>query len=175
MRKWHRWAAIPAGVFLFFMALTGVLLHVDMMRLGQSPPGHDIPGSKSALPIPNDAELAAMIGRAANAAREEDTVVFKSIKVDLSAPRAIVIAEPIGPTNSQQIKLDAITGARIIDPASPADFHYVLQDLHAGYFFGWTGRILSLISGLAVIVLTVTGLQIWWNMRRRGKKGIYWS
>lgn len=57
MRKWHRWAAIPAGLFLFFVSLTGVLLHLDMMRVGASPPGHELPRKIEVQPLPDNARL----------------------------------------------------------------------------------------------------------------------
>jgi uncharacterized iron-regulated membrane protein len=109
LRRWHRWAAIPAGLFLFFIALTGVALHVDMILSGHAPPGS-------------------------------------------AAPSTAVPAT-----------------------AQKADYHFILQDLHAGYYFGWTGRITSILAGLSLLVLAVTGLQIWWRMRRTGQRNLYWN
>lgn len=175
MRHWHRWAAIPAGAFLFLVALSGVLLHLDMIRLGQHPPGHDAPRAETVHPLPSDPELAAMVGRIAAAARQQSGVKVKVIQITLAGPRITLSAGSGGPPGSPQIKLDGVSGAPIIDPPQPADFHYILQDLHAGYFFGWTGRVISILTGLALIILSVTGLKLWWDMRRRGKKGLYWK
>jgi uncharacterized iron-regulated membrane protein len=126
LRRWHRWAAIPAGLFLCFIALTGVLLHADMIRLGNAPPGHE--------------------------------------------------SRPGGPPDAPHVRINAATGAVIAEPPPPpADFHYILQDLHAGYFFGWTGRFISILTGLSVLILAVTGLQLWWKMRCAGGKGVYWQ
>lgn len=176
MRRWHRWLALPAGVFLFLIALTGVLLHLDMMRLGQHPPGHEPSRPVPAQPMPSDAELARMIARIADAARHQPGLGARNLQVDLSGDRITLVAGTGGPPGSPQIKLDAKTGRVVIDPLRPADFHYILQDLHAGYFFGWTGRILSVLCGLSLIVLSVTGLQMWWDMRRRRRKpALFWK
>lgn len=173
-RRWHRWAAIPAGIFLFFIALTGVLLHADMIRLGQHPPGHE-PGLKREVQsLPTDTVLATMIGRLADRVRASGTPVTE-LKVNLAGPRITLTAGAGGPPGAPELKLDALTGAQIVAPPPPADFHYILQDFHAGYYFGWTGRLISILSGLALIILSISGLQLWWDMRRRGKKGIYWK
>lgn len=176
MRRWHRWVALPAGLFLLFIAVTGVLLHLDMIRLGQKPPGHDEAGPAATAPIPSDAELAVMIARLAVAARNETSIKVRVLQVDLSGRDVVLTAGAGGPPGSPQIKLDATTGRRIVEPPPPTDFHFILQDLHAGYFFGWTGRIISVLCGMALIVLAISGLQIWWDLRRRRKKGgFFWK
>ena len=174
MRRWHRLAAIPAGVFLFFIALTGVLLHLDMMRVGQHPPGHEPAHPEAVQRIPSDAELAAMIARIGDAARGQNKVPIHVIQLSLTGSRPTLTAGAGGPPGSAQIKLDALTGQPIVDPPAPRDFHYILQDLHAGYFFGWPGRIISVLCGVSLIVLSLTGLQVWWGLRRRRRKPQLW-
>jgi hypothetical protein len=182
MRNFHRWVALPAAIFLFFIAATGVLLHIDMIRLGHAPPGHEPkpagPAAREA-PMPTDAELSEMVARVVGAARNANPALsIKNIQLDLSGPEVTAILGAGGAPGSPQIKINAITGAVIIEPPPPADFHYTLQDLHAGYFFGWAGRIISLVSGLSILVITFTGFQLWWAMYKRrraaGKKGFFW-
>lgn len=176
LRRWHRWIAFPSAIFLWFIAGTGTLLHLDMMRLGQYPPGSGLDKSMPVRPIPSDAELAAMISRLADAARKDSQLKTQSLQINLTGPRVTLVAGAGGPPGSPQIKLDALTGQRIVDPPPPADFHYILQDLHAGYFLGWVGRILSVLCGLSLFVLSATGLQLWWDMRRRRRRGdLFWK
>lgn len=177
MRRWHRWVAIPAGLILFFVALTGVLLHLDMIRIGQSPPGQEPVRATPPGPIPSDEELTAMIVRLADAARADPELHASELRIDLTGPQIVLIAGAgVGPGPGRaQIRLDALTGKRLANPPAKADYHYILQDLHAGYFLGWPGRILSIVTGIALLVLGVTGIQLWWTMRKRGGKGIYWK
>jgi len=175
MRRWHRWAATPAGLFLFFIALTGVLLHLDMIRLGESPPGSGPQEAPQIQAVPSDEELAAMIARIAGAARSQNAIQVSTLQISLSGPRITLTAGAGGPPGSPQIRLDAASGRPIVGPPPPVNFHYFLQDIHAGYSFGWTGRIVSILAGLALMVLSATGLHMWWTMRRRGKKGFYWK
>ena len=92
MRHWHRWAAIPAGIFLFLVALTGVLLHLDMIRVGQNPPGHEPPRPEIVQPLPSNAELAVMVGRVADAAREQPDQKVKVLQINLTGPRITLSA-----------------------------------------------------------------------------------
>lgn len=174
LRKWHRWIALPAALFLLFIAATGILLHADMMWHGNGPPGSEPMPEPTLQPIPSDTDLAAMIAMAADAARRNPEVTAAKLQVNLAGDRITVGVGDGSPFGG--IMLDAATGEAIAPPAPPADYHYVLQDLHAGYFAGWTGRIVSILAGLCLIVLAVTGLQLWWSMKRRGKKrGLFWN
>jgi len=176
MRRWHRWIALPAALLLAFVAVTGVLLHLDMMRLGQNPPGSEAGPPPPVQAIPSDADLAAMIARLADAARKDPSVKVQSLQINLMGPAVTLVAGAGGPPGSPQIKLDAVTGRRIVDPPPPADFHYVLQDLHAGYFLSWPGRIISVLCGISLLVLALTGLQMWWDMRRRRRSSaLFWK
>ena len=175
LRRWHRWIALPSALFILFIAVTGVLLHLDMIRLGHAPPGSEPPPKVASAPMPSDAELAAMMSRITAAARREDGLVVKMVQIDLSGPRITATAGPGGPPGSPQIKIDARTGTRIIDPPPPADFHYILQNLHAGYQFDWLGRIMSIVCGLTLAALSVTGLQVLWSMKRHRGKGWFWK
>lgn len=174
MRKWHRWAAIPAAVFIFVIALTGVLLHLDMIRVGQHPPGHEDGAPPPVQPLPSSAELSRIMARARAAIATRPDVPVKQITVDFVGPAVSVHAGAGGPPGSPSLLIDAATGRIVPQPAPQRDFHYILQDIHAGYVAGWTGRILSILCGLSLVLLSITGLEMWWTMRKRGKKGLWW-
>ncbi|EQB12857.1 PepSY domain-containing protein [Sphingobium lactosutens] len=176
LRRWHRWVAVPAAIFLGLIALTGVLLHLDMIRLGERPPGADQEARRPRQPIPADADLAAMVVRAATAARAERGLDVRTIQVNLDGPRVTVSAGPGGPPGTPQLLIDARTGQRIVARPPPASFHYVLQNIHAGYVFGWAGRIVSILSGLSLLALSITGIQLWRDMRaKRRKAAFFWK
>lgn len=175
MRKWHRWTAIPAGIFMFIIALTGVLLHLDMIRVGQSPPSDESKGPAIVQPLPSNEQMAALMGRVAKAIKDHPSVPVYQIAINLAGPRLTVNAGSGGPPGSPSLLIDGQTGQVIPQVAPPKDYHYILQDIHAGYIGGWTGRIISILSGLSLMLLSISGIQMWWDMRRRGKKkGLWW-
>jgi uncharacterized iron-regulated membrane protein len=174
VRRWHRWASIPAGFLLFFVALTGVLLQLDLIRVGHQPPGHDLPDPRPVPPLPANADLAAIITRAADTIRTRPGFHPRVIELDLVAPGVIVGARAVDHPGTPALRIDGASGRILPDPPAPADFHFILKDLHAGYLFGWSGRVISILVGLALVVLAWTGLTMWWQMRRRGQKGWYW-
>ncbi len=148
MRRWHRWFGLPSALLLGFVALTGTLLHVDMIRLGQKPPGSDHGIQAPPRNLPSDAELEAMVGTLAATARSETDFPVRSLQINLDATHVTLVAADGLAPGSKQIKIDATTGKRIIEPPRPADFHIVLQDLHAGYTFGWGGGSSACYAGL---------------------------
>lgn len=74
------------------------------------------------------------------------------------------------------VVIDQYSGA-ILDVDDPSDrlatageiFTHWQWPLHSGQAFGWTGRILVFLSGMACPVLFVTGF-IRWRQKQRGKK-----
>ena len=104
MRKWHRWISLFSFFFMFFIALTGLLLQLDLYISGHAPPGSP-PGSDTAPLI-----------------------------------------------------------------AGYNSLHNVLQDIHAGYFMGTTGRILSILLASGLLVLSVTGIVMYVQMFKMRKK-----
>jgi uncharacterized iron-regulated membrane protein len=60
----------------------------------------------------------------------------------------------------------------------PANYHNLLQNLHAGYQFGLAGRLISVALGLSLLVLSVTGFTVYLDMFKRrqkaGKKAVFW-
>jgi uncharacterized iron-regulated membrane protein len=62
------------------------------------------------------------------------------------------------------------TGARVLHQRAGqgrlADIYAGMQyQLHSGRILGWPGRILVCLAGLAVAMLSVTGIVIWWRKR----------
>jgi uncharacterized iron-regulated membrane protein len=58
------------------------------------------------------------------------------------------------------------------------NWHFILQDLHAGYFMGQTGRVISALLGLSLTFFSLSGLWMYYDMfRRRAKqnrKNLFW-
>lgn len=130
MRKWHRWLSVFFGIFMLWIASTGVLSQVAVL-----------------WPVPTpSAEQAAM------AVPPEG----------FECPEAWRCFPPRG----------NVSGLR----SMVGTFHH----LHSGETFGPVGTAISLLSGLALIFFSFSGLwlyiQMWRNRKTRGlKKGMFWK
>lgn len=128
MRKWHRWLSVFFGVFLLWIAVTGVLSQVAVLW----------PASSSAAPV-----------------SVEPPAGFECPEGwRCSPPRA-----------------DA-TGIR----GMVGLFHH----LHSGETFGPIGTAISVLSGLAMIFFSFSGIwlyvQMWRNRHSRSlKPGWFWK
>lgn len=74
-----------------------------------------------------------------------------------------------------QVVVDAGSGAplasRDYDRGTASDRLMAwMFPLHSGQAFGWPGRLLVLLTGLAVALLSWTGLTIWWRKRRAERR-----
>jgi uncharacterized iron-regulated membrane protein len=76
------------------------------------------------------------------------------------------------PTGGEDRKLvfDARTGT-LLKNEIYADKPF-LNRLHSGEDFGDGGLVVAMFWGLSLIVLTVTGLIIYWRLRRPGRTGL---
>jgi uncharacterized iron-regulated membrane protein len=57
--------------------------------------------------------------------------------------------------------------------------HEVAKRLHRGDYFGLTGRWMDLLTGLAILFLTISGmvmyLQLYRVRRKRGQRQLFWK
>ena len=127
MRKWHRWLSIFFGVFLLFIATTGVLSH------------------------------------------------FAALKAESEAPRAAASAVPAGFVCPETMTCRA-------KPPKDGARAWVgyLHHLHSGEEFGPAGTALSILSGIALMFFSLSGLwlyvQMWRNRKERAlKPGWFWK
>ena len=74
--------------------------------------------------------------------------------------------------SERTVTIDQYSGA-ILEVRDPAKRHSAGETfldwqwpLHSGQAFGWTGRLLVFVSGLACPVIYATGLLMWWRKRR---------
>lgn len=127
MRKWHRWLSIFFGVFLLFIATTGVMSH------------------------------------------------FAALKAESEGRSAAAPAVPAGfvcPETMTCRPKPAKDGAR-------AWVGY-LHHLHSGEEFGPVGTVISILSGIAMMFFSLSGLWLyvamWRNRKERAlKPGWFWK
>lgn len=179
LRKWHRWIGFPAGIFLILVSITGVMLAFNEFfgeAEAQREATRDLVSSVTTTTA--DSELLATLikARAAVAAQAPGAPVDKiewQFKGD--APSiAIFTGKPNG---GEDRKFVFNTKTGVIDKVEAyADKTFLLR-LHSGEAFGDGGLVMAMFWGLALMLLSASGLWIYWQMRRRnaiGLKKIFW-
>ncbi|MEP7118573.1 MAG: PepSY-associated TM helix domain-containing protein [Acidobacteriota bacterium] len=178
-RRWHRWIGFPAALFLLFASVTGMLLA-----------GTEFFGEDEALREATR-DLVSPVTTAS-----PDAVIQDSLAKVLASARAVAQAAPIDkielqfkgeqptvavftgkPTGGEDRKLvfDLRSGALLRNEAY-AD-KPLLNRVHSGEWFGDGGLVFAMGWGLALFILTGSGLFIYWTMRRPNQTGwrkIFW-
>ena len=100
-------------------------------------------------------------------------------------PQGVVVYG--GPDDTRQMAIDTATGgvALLSGPGYPPtgqpygwQTDQILKRIHRGDFFGMTGRWFSLLTGLSLLFLSVSGavmyLDMWRRRRKAGRSGLFW-
>lgn len=174
LRRLHRWIGFPATLFLLWASFTGIWLAAseffgeeealrEKTRDLVSPVSLDTP----------DAEFAAALAkaRAAAAAKlagapldkliwqfkgETPTITFYTGKKEGGEDKKIVIG-------AKTFALERMEDT--------TDKPLILR-LHSGEAFGDGGLVIAMLWGLALLLLTLTGIWIYFKMRRPGATGL---
>ncbi len=168
MRTWHRRLSIFVAVFMAFIAATGAVLQAEMMLdEGRQPMGAP-PGPPGVAATLGDEQLQALFASALAGVRRHTQGSVLGIELRVVGPRPtadVVVAEP----QLRKLRLDARSGDPLDAASGPGgrDLHGLLLDLHRGAFAGTAGLWISLVCGLVLTVLSVTGLVLYLQMLRR--------
>jgi uncharacterized iron-regulated membrane protein len=173
-RKWHRWIGFPAALFLLFSACTGILVAFteffgadealrEATRKLVSPVTTASPADVWSAPIAR--AIATAEAQVTNAPIDKVEVQFKGSQPTVT----IFTGHPTGGEDRKYV-IDARTGALLANEAY--EDKPLLHRIHSGEAFGDGGLVVAMFWGLALAVLTVTGLLIYWRMRRRNATGI---
>jgi uncharacterized iron-regulated membrane protein len=178
-RKGHRWLGFVAALFLLFAGTTGVLVAAseffgeaeaerERLRDVVSPVTTESPVAEWTEPLQR---------ALATVARTAPHAPVDRIELKLKGDRptvAVCTGLPAGGEDRRYV-LDARTGALLAEEA------YVdkpfLYRLHSGEAFGDGGLVAAMSWGLALALLAISGLVIYWQMRRPGATGwkrVFW-
>ena len=173
LRALHRWFGLVSAILFMGIAVTGLALQVDLWITGKPPPGQTKPGAPPPPTLPSDAEMQEFMKNAMLAARRDDSVTAAKTLTFNFGPNPTANFERKGK------KIDVTTGQYIPPGPKKRDWHYIFQDIHAGYFLGTFGRILSCFLAISLFVLSFTGLQVYLEMytkrKKLGRKGLFWA
>ena len=178
-RKWHRWIAFPAAVFLLFASITGVITAMTEF-FGEAEALREATRDMTS-PVRTDSPLAELqqpLARAvAAAAAEAASAPIDRIQIQFKGPQPTVdifLGRP-GGGEDRRLVFDARTGALLRTEA------YVdkplIHRIHSGEAFGDGGLVFAMAWGLALAFLTISGFVIYLSMRRKnasGLKRIFW-
>ena len=173
-RKLHRWVSFPVALFMLVIAVTGLILQLEELGEKEQPK----PAMQAAAPVRPD--VTALLTQAV-AAADKAKPDFKASKVDVNWAdgRPVVTFSEGNGRMVPTIRYDAAAGTAEYKPAPPKSLHVILIGIHTGKMAGMPGMLLSLTTGLILIILCITGLYVYVDMWRRrdkaGKTGLFWS
>ena len=173
-RKWHRWIALPATLFLAFASITGIIVAGteffgadealrEATRDMVSPLTLGAPLGLWADRL--TAALATVAAQAPNAPIDKITMQFKGDKPTIT----IFTGKPAG-GEDRRFVVDA-SSSRITEVGSYADkplFHRI----HSGEAFGDGGLVGAMFWGLSLAFLSISGLMVYLSMWRRSRTGV---
>jgi hypothetical protein len=202
MRRLHRWVSVVAAVFVLYVAVTGFVMAFDNVwgSVYMATHGLNLPGPGGGPPpalvkmfaddgTVADANLLAMLHTTLAAASKgaSDSPPPRVIRLRTygGMPQGVVVT---GSAVAEQLVFNARTGEpaglyEVGYPWTPMPFqwgaHETWKRLHRGDYFGLTGRWMDLLSGLAILFLTISGivmyLQLYRARGRAGRRGLFWK
>ena len=181
MRKLHRWFGLVSGVFMIIIAITGAALQVEM-TLNNHPALRVKTQAPPPMPPLSDSDkekIGVIVAASINeVGLSHPDLSIGAIQVNRS-PRGVSVSIGEGGRGGKMLKYDEHIGSLIpIEQPAPDKLHKFLIDLHGGFLFGPVGQVISFLMGAALVLFSVTGLVLYFDMfaRRRkiGKKGWFW-
>lgn len=179
LRKWHRWIGFPAGIFLILVSITGVLLAFNEFFGEAEAKREATRGLVSPVTTSTaDGDLASALLKArAAVARQAPSAPMDKIEWQFKGDTPSIAIFTGKPGGGEDRKFVFNTRTGVIDKVEAyADKPFLLR-LHSGEAFGDGGLVMAMFWGIALLLLSVSGLWIYWQMRRRnatGLKKIFW-
>ena len=179
-RKWHRWIGFPAALFLLFAAITGFLVaFVEFFGADEAlrEATRDLVSPVTASSPANawgDAISRALVTvntTSPGAPIDKIEVQFKGTQPTVT----VFTGKPTG-GEDRKLVLNAKTGALITNEAY-ADKPFLYR-LHSGEAFGDGGLVFAMFWAIALVVMTISGLLVYYTMRGKrvliGIKRVFW-
>ena len=175
-RKWHRWIGWAAAIFFVLVSVTGVILQFQQFFGAEEAQKEQLRDLTSTYTVASPlGDLQSRIARAQTAVvAVTGNAPLDRIEMQLKGPHP-TITFITGGAQALKFVVSADTGA-IEERASGEDESFLLR-LHTGEVFGDGGVVLGMLWGVAFLVMTLTGVWVYWNMRRPGRQGlkrIFW-
>ena len=162
-RKWHRWIGIVASLFLIFAAVTGFLVAFTEF-FG---PAERMREENRTLTSQVNAttDWSPQLKRALDVVPKGAPIV--RVEVDFRGQLSYfrIVTGKHGGGEDKQYDVDFRTGKlRKVEDYADKPFLY---RLHSGEAFGDGGLVMAMAWGLALAILGLSGVYIWFSMRKR--------
>ena len=186
IRRIHRWVGSLIGVFFLFIAFSGLGLQFEILAddgsapaLGVAPKyARDASGNVLSIAASN-AQIHEWMANSLRAAHElapGQPVIGVQLRLVGKDPVGEVVVASPGP---RQLFINARTGQTAAKPTFIRKIHFILLRLHRGELIGPAGTAISIMCGVALLVLAGTGLWVYicilGRRLRAGKRGLFWS
>ncbi len=204
-RALHRSISIACALFLTIVVLSGAWLAYESLIYGMYNAAHrpaqpmaERSSGKSRGPATGnyadvssplrDEELAPMLRTTLGTYhRIMPDLAIRAVRLRYFAgmPQGVVITDGY---RAQQIDIDTATGRRVsrTEASYPEtgfpfgwEAHQIAKGVHRGDYFGVGARAMSIIAGVAMIYLSVSGIALYaamWRKRREsGRKAFFWK
>ena len=162
-----------ATIFILFAAVTGVLVAVTEFFGEDEALREAMRGVVSSVTTSDPSAVQKGLQTAlATAARQAPGAPIDQITLRLKGPQplvAVYLGKAAG-GEDRRLEFDLTTGA-LLRTADYVDKPF-LNRVHSGEAFGDGGLVAAMIWGLSLIVVTISGIVIYWSMRRRNATGI---
>lgn len=178
-RRLHRWLGFTAALFLFWAGATGVVVaateffgadEAERERLREMTSPVTAASDAGAWSEPLRLAFATVASKAPGAPVDKVLVEWKA-----EPPRVTVYTGKRGGGEDRKFVCEAKTGALLAE-SDYADKPFLYR-LHSGEAFGDGGLVVAMGWGLSLVLLTASGVVIYWQMRRPGATGwkrVFW-
>lgn len=179
MRTWHRWISIVAVPFLLSVGITGVILQFQQFFGEDEATKERLASLTSAYSVSSDlGDFTPKLAKAqASVVAQTGDAKLDNVELQLKGEHPTFVFHTSGKANRKYI-VNADTGA--IEMSDDDERESFLLRLHTGEVFGDGGVVLGMFWGTALLVLSVTGLFLYWQMyraraQRHGWKKVFWA
>lgn len=173
-RRWHRWIGWASALFLVWAGATGVMVAAceffgadeaerERLREMTSPVTVSAPADEWNEPLQRAFAAAAKLAPGAPVDKVE-------LRWKAEPPRVVVFLGKAGGGEDRSLVFDAKSGA-LIEQGDYSDKPFLYR-LHSGEAFGDGGLVFAMLWGLALVLITISGVVIYLQMRRPGGKGL---
>ncbi|MFT4077583.1 MAG: PepSY-associated TM helix domain-containing protein [Asticcacaulis sp.] len=196
LRTGHRWISLPVALFMAGIAITGIILHIQLIqhppqRGGPPPAGAQLSGPGGAERLPSAlAPLSRANAEALLAAAYRNGDTIATVRLTATDGNPSVTATMIdgtrtrfSPDGTRLPDEGATESAPGVPPAgpmaNPESTHRFIMSLHTGDFMGPWGKYVAIICGIALLILSLSGIWMYVQMFLRrfkaGRRSLFWN